>query len=234
MQIIFYILGLIYIMYISIESFGLLARYSGYYTKKFSVGLSIQNQVYSLNRLLGFLIAPLTGFASDLGADSKQLFILGLLGTFVGGFGLIVVYNNWHIISGIFVRTIKITAEQGYSLKTLVSLKRDELKKDKVSNIKYNYLFAQILTTGMAMPSVFILNILALRHPEFKSTLLQMATLISGLGNLILNFYTMPLLAVSEVRDDSSTRDIYRSIFWGKIIGMIFLSPILISVAYYV
>lgn len=229
-----YILAIIYIIYVSIESFGLIARYSGYHTGKVPIGLSLQNQVYSLNRLIGFFIAPMTGLVVDLGGTDSEIFILGMFGTFFGGIGLVFIFTQWSKLSGMFSCIINNISINGYSIRQLTKTNFKKIDGDIKFKLKFNYFIAQVLTTGLAMPSVFVLNILAIKNPEFKATLLQMATLISGIGNLILNFYTMPLLAVSESNKKEETKCIYMSIFWGKVTGMLLLAPIIIMVAYYV
>ena len=61
-------------------------------------------------------------------------------------------------------------------------------------------LFSQSFATSLAMPTAFILNLLAIRLPEYQATLVQSATVISGMGSLVLNFYIYPKVALSETR----------------------------------
>jgi hypothetical protein len=62
-----------------------------------------------------------------------------------------------------------------------------------------------------------------------------MATVVSGIGNLVLNFYTMPLLAVEESNKTvQEIEDTHKAIFIGKIAGMLFLSPLILCAQYFI
>jgi len=220
----------IYIFYVVFESFSGLARFGGYKVGAISVGVSLQNQILSLNRLLGFLIAPMVGFFVDTGGSSEDIYIIGLSGSLLGGVSLLVVYINWQCLINFFASLSESFVKNGYSIRSLLSRSNGILSayKHKPVKLKYNYFFAQAFTTGLAMPSVFLLNIVAVKTPEYSSTILQMTTAISGFGNLILNFYTIPLVSVEESSNKTlSVEDSHKSIFLGKVFGMLFLSPAL-------
>lgn len=231
-----YILIFIYIFYVSFESFGLLARNGGYLSSSMSIGLAIQNQILSLNRFIGFLIAPMIGFYVDSGMTVTDVYRLGIIGNLFSAFSLILVYYKWGQITVRFCDLSKSISNNGYSIKTIfryfVSNKCSYIQESKSLNIKHKYLIAQTFTTGLAMPSIFVLNILAVKNPEYTSTLLQMTTAISGLGNLLLNFYTIPLLAVDESRHND-VYSTYKSIFLGKVVGVFIFSPVVISLGFY-
>lgn len=231
-----YLLIFIYIFYVSFESFGLLARNGGYLSSSMSIGLAIQNQILSLNRFVGFLIAPMIGFYVDSGMTANDVYRLGVIGNFFSALSLVFVYHKWGLITASFSGLSKSIINNGYSIRTIFrfffSSKASSDQEHKKLKINYRYLLAQTFTTGLAMPSLFVLNILAIKNPNYTSTLLQMTTAISGLGNLLLNFYTIPLLAVDESRQND-VYSAYKSIFLGKVIGVFLLSPIVISLGYY-
>jgi len=231
-----YVIVFVYIFYVSFESFGLFARNGGYLNSSMSVGLAIQNQIFSLNRFVGFLIAPMIGFYVDSGMSAGDVYRLGVIGNLVGGLALVLVFYKWGYLTSFFYGLVKSILDKGYSLKViyfyLFKSRSDFMFFDKKIKIKYNFLLAQAFTTGLAMPSLFVFNILAIKNPDYSSTLLQMTTIISGLGNLMLNFYTIPLLAVQESRNDDVINK-YKSIFIGKVIGIFLLSPIVISIGAY-
>lgn len=227
-----YLVGLsaIYVFYVAFESLGSIARFGGFKVGYISVGLSLQNQILSINRLLGFMIAPMVGFFADKGGTITEIFFIGTIGSLVGGVSLLVVYFNWSYFSGLFSAISSSLVENGYSLKSFfVASEREYVdKKRPLSKIKLNFFFAQMFTTGLAMPSVFLLNIIAIKVPAYAATFLQMTTVISGVGNLILNFYTAPLLSVEEsTKERHDVEDTHKSIFLGKIMGMLILSPIM-------
>lgn len=223
------ILTAIYLIYVSIESCAGIARYGGYKVGAVSIGVSLQNQMLSLNRFLGFLIAPMVGYFADAGGTADEIFLIGMIGSLCGGIGLIVVYIQWNNIANIFARIAVSFMHYGYGFKGFQMAFRNSqiYSAGDLGDLRWNYLLAQFITTGLAMPAVFALNILALKFPMYQSTLVQMTGVISGLGNLVLNFYTYPHLAVQEVRGGPD--DCYRSIFLGKVLGMLLLSPIVIG-----
>lgn len=225
------VLCLVYVVYVAFESLASLARFGGFQAGYMSVGVSLQNQILSANRLLGFFIAPMIGFFADKGGTSSEIFAIGMLGSFIGGVALIVVYFRWCSLSGFFSRISCSLVERGYNLRSFFMARHHPYTKPehRVTKLKLNFLVAQIFTTGLAMPSVFLLNIVALKVPDYSSTILQMATVVSGVGNLVLNFYTMPLLAVEESNKHSSEiEDTHKAIFIGKIIGMLLVSPLIL------
>jgi hypothetical protein len=228
-------LCVLYIFYVTFESLGSLARFGGYKVGYISVGMSLQNQILSANRLLGFLIAPLVGFFADKGGTSNEIFLIGTLGSLAGGFSLLMVYFKWDSVSSFFSKVSSSIVEHGYGIKGFFRMVRfpGNKKSKKLAGMKINYFVAQALTTGLAMPSIFLLNIMAIKIPEYSSTLLQMATAISGFGNLILNFYTLPLLSVEEsTKELDHVENSHRSVFLGKVFGMLILSPLVMCLQF--
>lgn len=230
----FYFVVLIFIAYVTIESLGGVARFGGFSAGYISIGVSLQNQILSLNRFIGFLIAPLVGFYVDTGGTEEDIFNIGLIGGFFGGFCLILVFLLWGRLAAFFRNISNAFVDGGYNLKSLVAGIKNNIVVvgHSLKNIKLNYFVAQFITTGLAMPSVFLLNIIAIKIPEYSSTILQMTTLISGFGNLILNFYTNPLISVEESKlTTSEAESSHKSIFLGKVFGMLLLSPIIICLS---
>ena len=239
MQIYTISLALIYIFYITFESLAGLARFGGFKVGFISVGLSLQNQILSMNRLLGFFIAPMVGFFADRGGSASEIFYIGLSGCICGGISLLTVYRNWSYITNMFSSISASLVSNGYNLKNILyGIKHKHKHKHtpkELPKLKFNYFFAQAFTTGLAMPSIFILNIIAIKTPNYSSTILQMTTVISGFGNLILNFYTYPMLSIEESKhDESDTESSYKSIFLGKIFGMLILSPTLMCSYFFI
>lgn len=225
----------IYVFYVAFESLGSLARFGGFKVGFISVGVSLQNQILSLNRLLGFLIAPMVGFYADKGGTSQEIFFIGFSGSLVGGLALVVVYFRWVFFANCFAKISNSLVVNGYSLRSFLLVPEgfSKVKRSKLQRIKLNFLLAQAFTTGLAMPSVFLLNIMAIKVPAYSSTFLQMTTVVSGVGNLVLNFYTAPLLSVEESREgEQGIEDTHKSIFLGKVIGMLVISPIIMCFSF--
>lgn len=230
----FYLVILVFIAYVSLESLGGIARFGGFSAGYISIGVSLQNQILSLNRFIGFLIAPLVGFYVDTGGTSDNVFWIGIIGGFFGGVVLILVFLLWGGVTSFFRNISNAFVEGGYNIKSILIGGKAEVKiiHHTLNKVKLNYFLAQFITTGLAMPSVFLLNIIAIKIPEYSSTLLQMTTLISGFGNLILNFYTNPLISVEESKlTQEDAENSHKSIFLGKVFGMLILSPIIICLS---
>jgi hypothetical protein len=229
------ILLCIYVFYVAFESLGSLARFGGFKIGFISVGVSLQNQILSLNRLLGFLIAPMVGFYADKGGTSSEIFFIGFAGSLVGGAALVIVYFRWVYFANFFARISNSLVVNGYTLRAFLLVPEgfSKIKKRELQRLKINFLLAQAFTTGLAMPSVFLLNIMAIKIPAYSSTFLQMTTVVSGIGNLVLNFYTAPLLSVEESRDgQQGIEDTHKSIFLGKVIGMLVISPVIMCLSF--
>ncbi len=229
----------IYSFYVALESISVFGRYGGFISGSITVGVSIHNQILSINRLLGFLIAPMVGLYADFGGDSGGVFLIGVVGSFIGGALLIFVYFMWNPLTILFSNMSSSFVSNGYGYKGFkLGFKLGFQSKLNISlpglkGLKINYFFAQVFTTGLAMPSIFILNMLAIKNPEYGSTLVQSSAAISGVGNLVLNFYTMPLLSVEEARESKEIEDVYRSIFLGKVFGVLVLSPVLLIMVFF-
>jgi hypothetical protein len=234
MEYLFWIIVFIYSFYVAAESLSIFARYGGFVSKSMSVGLSLQNQILSLNRLLGFLIAPFVGFYADSGGTAQEIFFIGLAGSAFGGFLLIFLYRWWGSLGAFFSNIAISFVREGYNLNALIlgaTSKKRQIRPVH-GKLKFNYFFAQLLTTGLAMPAIFVLNFIAVNYPVYASTLVQMGAVVSGVGNLILNFYTIPLLSVEESRDSENIEEIYRSIYLGKIFGMLLICPLFMVICY--
>lgn len=225
------LIALIFCIYTFFESLSGIARYSGFKIGALTVGVALQNQVLSLNRFLGFLIAPLVGFYADTNNYPFGIAFIGILGSTVGTMLLILGYRNWKKIGDIFARIAISFLENGYklsSLKKAFSVTKN-IQGIKGVKLRKNYFFAQMITTGFAMPAVFTINIVAINYDTYSATILQLTSVISGMGNLLLNFYTLPLLSVEENNNPDMADNCYKSIYLGKIIGLGVLSPVIIS-----
>lgn len=223
---------IMFILYGSIEAFGLIARLAGYQSNVYSFSVVIANQIYSLNRFNGFLIPPLLGLYIDLGGDIagiKQIAITGMI-----GISLLLLLLSWWMeaFSGIFVVALKLFSKYGHiGFKGWIGALKsfDPSNKTMFWSKKSKFLIAaQSFTSLLAISSVFIVNILSIRFPDFSSTILQSATLFSGLGNLLLNFYIFPVLAKAE--RNKTGESYYLSAMWGKVLGCGVFSVCLISV----
>lgn len=226
MTILLIIISGMFIVYCASESFANIARHAGSATKNFPLGLMLANQVYSINRLNGFLVAPLIGLYIDRGGCESSLKLYGLISCLGSAILLAMLLRIWPRMLGIFGCIIDSINNYGFSLLTV----REVLKSGKLDNSNFKFkrkdkaiLFVQGVSTSLAMPTVFFLNILALRFPQFQATLIQSATAISGIGNLLLNFYIFPRMALAETREDPDY--IYYSVILGKILGMGVISP---------
>lgn len=234
MEYFFWLIIFLYSFYVGVESLSLFARYGGYLSKSLSIGLSLQNQILSLNRLLGFLIAPFVGFYADSGGSSQSILLIGIWGSALGSFLLIFFYRRWGGLTAFFSTIAKAFLRDGYSLNSFIAGatgQKSQVRSTK-GKLKYNYFLAQLLTTGLAMPAIFVLNVLAVNYPMYATTLVQSSAFVSGAGNLILNFYTIPLLAVEEARVSEDVEAIYRSIYLGKIYGMSIVCPLIMAISY--
>lgn len=213
-----------------------LARYAGFKIGAISMGVALQNQLLSLNRFIGFLIAPMVGYYADTNGDAAGIAAIGIIGSLVGALSLIFGYRNWNKISSVFSSVGQSFLDNGYSL---ASLKRAfhstmPIQSSDQLTFKRNYFLAQFLTTGFAMPAVFAINIVALSYDNYSATILQLSSVISGLGNLLLNFYTYPHLAVVENVDPDEVDSCYKSIYIGKVVGLGVMAPIVISLSFLV
>lgn len=215
-----------FIIYCSSESFANIARHAGALTNNFPLGLMLANQVYSINRLNGFLIAPLVGLYVDHGGAESTLKQYALVACVGSALLLAMFLKVWPLMLGVFSRIVAAISRDGFSLVTVKAVLKSSSSDRHDFRFKHKdkaILLAQGVSTSLAMPTVFLLNILALRFPQFQASLVQSATAISGVGNLVLNFYIFPRMALAETRGIPD--HIYYSVMLGKIIGIGFISP---------
>ncbi|MGV2497809.1 lipid II flippase family protein [Pelagerythrobacter aerophilus] len=218
-------------MYSSSESLANVARHAGAKTERYSLGLMLANQVYSLNRLNGFLIAPLLGFYVDSGGSEGDLKIAALFGCVASAILLIGLIRVWPFFLRICTNVLIHIERDGFKLSVVynIFLRRSGVGYSFTSRRKdILIVMMQGVTTSLATPTAFILNILAIRYPEYQTTLVQSATVISGVGNLLLNFYIFPKLALAETRGQPD--HIYHSIMLGKILGIGVISTCIIAI----
>jgi len=225
------IVTLMFILYCSGESFANVARHAGSVTERFPLGLMLSNQVYSINRLNGFLIAPLIGLYVDHGGGEAQLKVYGVIGCVVSALLLIGFLRIWPSLLRLCVRLLLEIDKHGFSFAAIKGtvFGKDGPRHDFTSKKKDILIIAgQSLTTSLSMPTAFILNILAIRYPQYQASLVQSATAISGFGNLVLNFYIFPRMALSETRGNPD--HIYYSTMIGKFVGIGIVSTCVIAI----
>ncbi|HEY8605377.1 lipid II flippase family protein [Tsuneonella suprasediminis] len=215
------IITILFVIYCSSESIANIARHAGARTTFFPLGLMLSNQIYSINRLNGFLIAPLLGLYVDTGGNEAHLKGAAIIGCVASALLLLIFLQIWPIFLANFSQILQNMKSGGFSIKLFNGISRKvDRKIHRFSSKRYDgaLIFAQSICTSLAMPTAFILNILALRYPDYKATLVQSATVISGIGNLILNFYISPRIALAETQGDPDGE--YFSAMVGKIFGI--------------
>lgn len=228
-----FLITLLFVVYCSSESLANVARHAGTVTRHHPLGLMLANQVYSINRLNGFLIAPLLGLYVDGGGSELVLRNFALAGCFGAALLLMLFLRIWPTVLKLCIRLLQGIEEHGF---TLTALRRPagDADQDRVDHgfasrkRDMAIILGQSFATSLAMPTAFILNILAIRHPQFQASLVQSATVISGVGNLALNFYIFPKTALAETRGNAD--HIYYSTMIGKILGIGVFSPCIIAI----
>jgi|TARA_R100000049_G_scaffold2593_2_gene5754 hypothetical protein len=221
----------LFIIYASSESLANIARHAGSKTKHYSLGLMLSNQVYSVNRINGFLIAPLLGLYVDSGGGEELLKLYAMIGCVASAVLLSGVFRVWPFLLRLGANLLSGIERNGFSfesVKGIISGGREGLYDFASKDRDLIVIFAQGLITSLAMPTAFILNILAIRYPAYQATLVQSATVISGAGNLLLNFYIVPKLALAETR--GTPDGLYFSIMVGKIFGIGVMATCLILI----
>lgn len=225
------IITILFVLYCTSESFANAPRHAGSKINQFPLGLMLSNQVYSLNRFNGFLIAPLLGLYVDKGGGEENLKIFALVGCISSAILLAIILKLWPFLVRVFVNILLGIARHGFSIRALKKLMytRGGIAYGFASRrIDLLILFSQSFATSLSMSTAFILNLLAIRLPEYQATLVQSATVISGMGSLVLNFYIYPKVALSETRGEPD--GIYYSIMLGKIFGTGVVSSCIIAV----
>jgi hypothetical protein len=224
---------LLFVVYCGSESLANVARHAGAVTRHHPLGLTLANQIYSLNRLNGFLIAPLLGLYVDGGGSEATLRNFALAGCFGAALLLMGFLRIWPLALKLCIRLLRGIEQHGFTAAALRRRAEDAPRKGVERGFASRkrdlaIILGQSFATSLAMPTAFVLNILAIRHPEFQTSLVQSATVISGVGNLALNFYIFPKTALAETR--GSADHIYYSTMIGKIIGIGVFSPCLIAI----
>lgn len=231
-ELILLIATVMFVVYCSSESLANVPRHAGAITSHFPLGLMLANQVYSLNRLNGFLIAPILGFFVDSGGSEALIKEFAVAGCLLSALLILCILRFWGVILNIFVKFIYAVEENGFSLRAAGAIfhgeKRISLYSLQGRRKDLLILFAQSFTTSLAMPTAFILNILAIRYPSYQASLVQSATVISGVGNMILNFYISPRIALSETKGNAD--HMYYSVMLGKVVGVGIFSTCIIVI----
>lgn len=224
---------LLFVVYCGSESLANVARHAGAVTRHHPLGLTLANQIYSINRLNGFLIAPLLGLYVDGGGSEATLKTFALAGCFGSALLLMLFLRIWPLALKFCIRLLRGIEEHGFTTAALRRRSGDAPREGAERGFASRkrdmaIILGQSFATSLAMPTAFILNILAIRHPQFQASLVQSATVISGVGNLALNFYIFPKTALMETRGNAD--HIYYSTMIGKIIGIGILSPCIIVI----
>ncbi len=223
--------AILFIVYCSSESLANIARHAGAITNKFPIGLMISNQIYSINRLNGFLIGPLLGLYVDAGGGFRALQLSAFGACLCSAILLLIVLIKWPKLLRSLIVVVSQISQYGFSLKIIsVVMAKKTAQPQEFADKRRDSLILlfQGIATAMSMPTVFMLNMLAIKFPEYQASLIQCATVISGVGNLLLNFYIFPRMALEETHGSSDY--IYYSVMLGKICGIGLMAPCLILV----
>ncbi|WP_225784957.1 hypothetical protein [Xenophilus sp. Marseille-Q4582] len=219
----------IFFLFVTVESSALIARYAGWRIGSVSLGYSFHNAILSLNRFLGFLIGPLIGFRVDTGMGAAQLLQLTAWSLVLAALGTSAVYLFWGAVNASFCQVLGKIRQNGYRVHSFSAMRWTGTPG--ISPLKgrfvASFFYSSAVTTGLFVSVSFVLNLVAIYHFDYRGSILQLTGVVSGIGSLLLNFYTNPHLAVSE--ESGNADDGYFSVFLGKILGIAVVSPALIA-----
>lgn len=225
---------LVFFLFVTVESSALIARYAGWRIASVSLGYSFHNAILSLNRFLGFLIGPLIGFRVDTGLSAAHLLQLTAWSLALAALGTSVVHLFWGTVSDSFCQVLLKIKQNGYRVHSFSSVRL--ASAPGLSPLKgrliASFFYSSAITTGLFVSVSFVLNLVAIYHFDYRGTILQLTGVVSGIGSLLLNFYTNPHLAMSE--ESGSADDGYYSVFLGKIFGIAVVSPALVGTVWLV
>lgn len=223
---------LVFCLFVTIESSALIARYSGWKINSVSLGYSFHNAILALNRFLGFLIGPLIGYKVDIGMSPDELVKITVLSLIFAALGTSAVFLCWGGIQNSFGNVLLGIKENGYGVRSFsrLSFGRGRLYSPLKGAFNAGFFYSSAVTTGLFVSVSFVLNLVAIYNFNYRGSILQLTGVVSGLGSLLLNFYTNPHLAVSE--DTGHADDGYFSVFTGKIFGIVVISPVLIALVW--
>lgn len=228
----FSIIIIFFALFVSMEGLSFIIRAAGIQADRPLIGQALTNQFLSISRIVGFAVAPTIGLIADLYGDVRMILILGYYAIGLGVSMLAVEFCIWINLTSHLKIGIEYIAQKGFHPKHylhLFPLKiKVEIPKFKIVN---NIFIAQIITSGMTIAAVFTVNILALKFADYTATLIQLGTVISGFGNLILNFYTMPKIAyVESTGSNKMIKDAHLSAFTARIFGIGLIAPTILFV----
>lgn len=219
---------LVFFLFVTIESSALIARYSGWRIGSVSLGYSFHNAILSLNRFLGFLIGPLIGYRVDTGMRADELLELAACSLILAAIGTSAIYYFWGNINESFCQVLQKIKSDGYKIHSFSSIRFGALncRLPLKGTFIGSFFYSSAITTGLFVSVSFVLNLVAIYNFDYRGSILQLTGAVSGVGSLLLNFYTNPHLAVSE--ETGKAEDGYYSVFLGKIFGIAVVSPLLI------
>jgi hypothetical protein len=186
-----------YCWWVVTDQLALLARAAGKQTKLIHYGLTLHNQLMSVNRMGGFLLGPILGLIMVNGGSVDELLWAGLVATALAVFALIpfLLFKKMIILS--ISSGLTATRNKKYSI--WIILKNLTIKYTGINSdgcVENRILFMLSLGIYAATSSAIILiNVVASMHPKIAPVILQSASLISGTGNLAYNFFLMPKIA---------------------------------------
>lgn len=206
-----------YVWWVMTDQIGIIARASGCEANLISYGITLHNQIMSINRFGGFLLGPILGLLIIESKSTFSLLVAGFLGSFFGSLSLIVInyHKNWFVSKFVFSMTnaekngykfIKIVKD--FSNRKIRGIKLHKNKKNRVLIFMSMYIYT---LTGL---SFLLINLLAVMWPAYSPVILQLTSLVSGLGNLIYNFKLMPKLSDLDVQKRNGGH--YSDVLLGK------------------
>lgn len=230
--IIVFFVSLFYTLFVYVESMAMHARRCGIISGHIAMGYTLHNSILSLNRFIGFAIGPAIGFLVESGFDKYWLVNLAFVLSFSGGLVTIISAKKNSFAYGHFNSIFKHISDNGYHITSFFRAhKRSSLGRHEItlnmSNIRL--VFSCGVTTALYYGVSLYLGIVAYSNIEYRATIFQLTGLVTGLGSLLLNFYTFPLLAVLEKSEKCDVG--YSDVFIGKILGLLIFQPILIAVS---
>lgn len=223
MEILIFLVPILYGIIHFIEYSSYLARISGWVTGYKLLGYSIQQMFFVVTRFSFVALMPILGLIVDNNV-SKQTFIRViqcslLLASF--SYLLVFIFRNkiTNAISAIIVK------KQGmdkivdpYYLRIIL-----------IDILKYRkYIFYSIIVFTCYSLGVFIAFYFAIIYYDYRATISQLSGIVNGLATILLTFVIEPKLSSYFDKNDPESISILYAILLGRMIAVFFVSQIMV------
>lgn len=206
-----------------VEYASYLSRIAGIKYNLKVLSYSVQQMFFVGTRFFFLALMPLIGYQIDSGISKDSYIYILYLSMLCASLSYILVI----ILKNSIINLNKKIFIKKTQNKIRLNLNYKEFSFKGLLKYKKIYILSSIVFSGYSL-GVFVAFYFALIYSDYSTTISQMSGIVNGFSTVLLTFILEPILAKNMDEDNEDVVNMIAALLFGRLLGVLILSPILI------